>query len=565
MKNFILSILFLGLVVSCTSTTDIVVENPPFSVGTHSEVFITEVRMNKKATFLTMSIICEPNKWYTVSSETYIIVDGEKYIVKSVDGIEFDEKIKPDKTGKSVFTLEFDAIDPEAKQLDFLESDCDKCFKIWGVELKSDVMTNCQEVPQEVKDAAIVTEDGLPLETPQFKAGNATIKGKYIGYVPDMNWVVNIQAFDPITGMEEEFGTPVMEDGSFELQVPMIIKTQVIFSSSAFSEWVLLSPDEETTVYIDLQQKSCQQARHRVDKCPESKYVYFGGANAEINNQFCDLNILRDISEHFYSEQLFSDISGMTNEKYISYIFFKMNRAKKQLERKGLTKKAHELAMINMRLKALYCLLSINSAMVSSSAMSGNNNKKDGLLEYTPPVLDESYFSFMKDFGVNRQKNLYTIDYIFLFGTLPNLVNKDIGNEAYQRLINKGVIDPEDIEIAESLIKQVFDEMTVEEKQKAAIFWRKYSDLINIEIRKAIYIRVKSYLENTLETSEGIIFDLIETQQLGFNIKNNITITEEEFKTLSKMKNRIYYDHLKEKNNQLLVQIEAGRNEKSTQ
>ena len=566
MKNFILSILLWVLVLSCTSTTDIVIENPPFSVGTHSTVFITEVRMNKKATFLTMTIIFEPNKWYTVSSETYIVVNGEKHIVKSVDGIEFDEKIKADKSGKAVFTLEFDAIDPDAKQLDFLESDCDKCFKIWGVELKSDVLTNRQEVPQEIKDAAIVTEDGKSLETPQFKAGKATIKGKYIGYVPDMNWVVNIRTFDHITGMEEEFGTPVMEDGSFELQVPMIITTQVIFSSASFNDCVLLSPDEETTIYIDLQQISCQQAQHRVDKCPESKYVYFGGANAEINNQFCDLNVIRDVSEPFFNEQVYTEISGMSSEKYKSYILFKMNRVKKQLERKGLTKKALELAMINLRLKASYCLLSVNSAMTSSYAITSYYNKKDGLVGYSPPVLDENYFSFLKDFGINRQKNLYSIDFLYLFDKLSNVVNKSVDyTTVFQQLINKGAIDSEDIEIAEYIKKQAFKDITPEIQQKITEFWKKYSDIINKESGNITTADVKYYLENTLETSEGIIFDLLETQQLGYNIAKNNPLIAEEFNKLSKMKNRIYYEHFKEKNNQLLNQIEVGKKEKSTQ
>ena len=550
MKNFFLCILFLG-VLSCTSSTDIVIENPPFSVGTHSKVFITEVRMNKKATFLTMTIVFEPNFSYTVSSDAYIVVNGKTHIVKSVDGIEFDKNIQPDKSDKAVFTLEFDAIDQEAKQLDFLEGDCERCFKIWGVELKSDVVTNRPEVPQEVKDSAIVTEDGESLEIPQFKAGKATLRGRYIGYVPDMNWTVNIQTFDPITGLNEEFGTPVMDDGSFELQVPMVIPMQVSFSSFSFNECVLLSPNEETTVYIDLPQMSCQQAQHRVDKCPESKYVYFGGANAEINNQFCDLKILGDISDHFFNEQIFKDISGMTVEKYRSYILFKMNRATKQLERKSLTKKAHELATINIRLKASFCLLNINSFMMQSYSRFLNNKDKDLLAGYNFTALDDDYFSFIKDFGLNRQKNLYCNDFIFLFGTLTNMVNEDVNGYVYQQLINKGLIDKEDIEMAEYMKKQKFDDMDSETHQKMAKFWEKYSGLINIETRKTTITKLKYKLENTLETSEGIIFDLIETHQSGFNLKNNIPIPEDDLRNISKMNNRIYYEHLKEKNDQL--------------
>ena len=493
MKNFFLCILFLG-VLSCTSNTDIVIENPPFSVDSHSNVFITEIRMNEKATFLTLTIDFEPNSRYAISSETYIRVNGEKYDVKSAEGIEFDKDIKSDKSGKAVFTLEFDPVDRDAKRLDFFESDCDRCFKIWGVELKSNVLTNRQEVPQEVKDAAIVTDDGGSLEIPQLKEGSATIKGRLMGYVPDMGWEVLISTFDPITGMEERFKTPVLEDGSFDLQVNMITTMQAYFHIPVYSGHILLSPDKETTVYFDLQQRSCQKAQHRVDKCQESKYVYFGGANAEINNQINDLNILQVISDLFYSEQVYRDISGMTAAKYKSYILYKMNRGIRELQKKGMTKKTFEFAMINMRLKASYMLLSANSILASAYA-STTNIKEDGVAGYKSPELDDNYFSFLKELDINHQMNLYCSDFLFLINTISYVVG--------------------------------------EEKMK-----------------------------ETIESSDGIFYDLMKTQQLGINLKQDKPITEKEFSDFPKMENRFYYDHLKEKNNRLLAKIEAEKNRK---
>ena len=559
MKNLILYIFLVVLALSCTSTTDIIIENPPYSVESQSNVFINKIRMNEKATFLTLTIDFEPNNWYAISSDTYLRVNGEKYIVKSADGIEFDKEIKPDKSGKAVFTLEFDPLDPEAKQLDFLESDCDNCFKIFGVELKSDVLTNRQEVPQEAKDAAIVTEDGASLEIPQIKAGNATIKGRYMGYVPDMNWDVSIKTFDPITGVEDGFNALVREDGSFELQVPVITTMQVVFYSDVYSAYILLSPDKETTIYFDLQQWSCQNSQHRVDKCPEAKFVYFGGANAEINNQINDLNILRDISKLFYSEQFYAEISGMTGKKYKSYILSKMNQATKVLQRKGLTKKALEFALINLRLKTSDRLFAANSVL-SSAFMETNNNKIKG---YKPPVLNDSYYSFLKELDINRQINLYGYDFFDLFGSIPYMVEVNVNDEVFQNLINSGAIASEDIEIAKYIGTPTNDEMTPDQQEKIREFWKKYSKIINKEAGKLIYIETIPYMEKILGTSEGIIYDLMETQQLGINLKNNNPITEEEFDSFSKRGKRIYYDHLKEKNSQLLVKIEAEKNRKN--
>ena len=561
MRNLFLCLSFLIFFLSCTSTKDTVIENPPFSVDSHSNVCITKIRMNENATFLTLLIDFEPNKWYTVSSDTYLRVNGEKYLVKSADGIEFDKEIQPDKSGKAVFTLNFDPIDPEAKQFDFLESDCDRCFKIFGVELKSDVLTNRREVPQEIKDAAIVTEDGESLEIPQIIAGNAVIKGRFMGYERELNWVINIHTYDPITGIDENFSAPVSEDGSFGLQVPVVATTMpVAFSCPAYSDYILLSPDKETTIYFDLQQLSRQNALHSTDKYQKSKCIYFGGANAEINNQISDFNILSDISKIFYNEQFFADILGMTAEKYKSYILYKMNHATKELQQKGLTKKTHEFAMINLRLKASDRLFDVNSVLSEAYIVANKNSYKDKLKGYEPPIPDENYYSFLKDFGINRQINLYGYDFFHLFNSIPYMVKINVNNDVYKQLVNSGAIDSEDIEIVEYLGKPTNDEIPPDKQEKINEFWKKYYKVIDKEARKAVYTETKPYLENILDTSEGIIYELMETQQLGLNLKNDNPISEEEFNSFLKRGKRIYYDYLKEKNNQLLDKIEADKN-----
>ena len=653
MKRIILSLSLAIFTLSSIFAADIVVENPPFSICTHSNVYITKITMNEEATYLAMTVHHSPTAWIRMASDTYILVDGKKYIVKSADGIELDKEVFSDESYKTVFTMKFDPISPDAKRLDFLESDCDGCFKIWGVELKSKVLTNRKTMPQEIIDAATnIKDDGKSLETPQLKEGIASFNGHFLGYIPDMNWKVEVYINNPITSDQESQKVLVQEDGRFELQVPLITTTQVLFRNPIYNNYILLSPDKETTVYIDLQQKSCQASQHRVDKCPESQYMFFSGANAEINNQMNGLRIIENITERFNSRQQYKDILGMTTEQFKSYILNKVDVATEELKQKGLTKKAYEFAIISLRFMAMYSLMFSDSYLESAHRMANNLNYYDTLTGFTPLVFEENFYSFLKDFDINNPVNLYSNSFGNMANSCKFLKSKSPmvsmpENILYQQLIESGSIAPEDIEIVEFLRKESWDNwdadrirdfkeseirfikelintgklsdnileqanrtlslfndtenknvpslsenklellrsisgifeqdelnkisestrsdaynLTPERREKIQNFYTKYLEEIKIIQSKDRIDKVKQYLSNILGTSEGIVYDLMITQEMGRGFEEYNPITDKELNSLSDMDNKFYFNYLKEKNNQLLTQIEANKGKK---
>ena len=656
MKNLILSVLFAITALLNVSAANIIIENPPFSVATHTNVYITKITINDNATYLTMAAHHSPTSWIMIASDTYIRVNGEKFITKSAEGIELDKEVYSDESGKTVFTLKFDPIDPSAKQLDFIESDCANCFKIWGVELKSNVLTNRKEVPEKIKKEAAIKDDGKSLEIPQLKAGSATLKGQFLGYVPEMNWNLELYINNPITGEQEGLETPIQEDGSFEIQVPLVTTMQVLFRTRICNDYILLSPDKETSVYYDLQQKSCQESQHRVDQCPKSKYLYFGGANAEINNQMQDSNILKEMSDLFYNQQSYTDILGMTAEQYKAYILNKVDIATENISQKDLTKKMSEFAMINMRLMASYKLLFANSDLEDAYRRANNIDYRDPITGFIRPVLDENFYSFLKDLNINQPINLYSHDLGFTANSCKYLKTKKVeifmpNNELYQQLVESGTIDTEDIEIAEYLRKQTWDnwdatrlrlnkedhikyvqelinsgklvndhleqankllslladpssnniqalvesrieldrylsgngifsqdelnnmyesthsnskvyDMNPEYQEYAQKFHLKYSMELNKIISKGRSAKNKSTLASILGTSDGIIYDLMEAQLFCSNFEEYTPLTTAELKEVSEMKNQFLAVYIKEKNNQLLAQLEANKDKK---
>ena len=461
MKKTILFTILMTLALFRVSAAERVIENPPFSVGTHSNVNIFKVTLNEEETLLTMMISHRSTDWIRIASDTYIRVNGQKYIVKSAEGIELDKEVYSDESGKTNFTLKFDPIDPDAKHLDFIESDCKNCFKIWGVELQSNVLTNRQEVPQKIKDEATIKEDGKSLEAPRLEAGNAIFKGQFLGYVPDMKWIVNIYVDNPITSNQEELEVAVQEDGSFELQVPLVTSMQVLFRNPIYNRYILLSPDRETTVYIDLQQKSCQESEYRVDRCTHSKYMYYGGANAEINNQMHDLNPSDYYRNTFYNQEAYKEIVGMTAEQYKSYILEKVDGIAQEFSKKGLTKKALEFAIMDLRFNAIDKLMRCDYELKNAYRQAHNLSREDD--GYVAPEFDKSYYSFFKDFDINRDYSLYSHRFGSTVNSISFLNHKRIrlnslpDDNLFQQLIESGSIAPEDLGTLGILRKQTWD------------------------------------------------------------------------------------------------------------
>jgi len=656
MKRIIISIASVIIALSHAFAADVIVENPPFSVSTHSNVYITKVTMNEEATYLTMTVHHSPTSWIRMASDTYIQVEGKKYIVKSADGIELDKEVFSDKSNKTVFTMKFDPINPDAKQLDFLESDCDGCFKIWGVELKSKVLTNRKTVPQGVIDAATeIKDNGKSLETPQLKEGIANFKGHFLGYVPGMNWKVEIYVDNPVTGVQESLEVSVQDDGRFELQVPLVSTMQVLFRNPIYNNYILLSPDKETTVYVDLQQKSCQESYLRANKCPESRYMFFNGANAEINNQINGLKIAENISDRFQTQRQYNDILGMTTEQYKSYILNKVDVATKELKQKGLTKKAFEFAIINLHFMAMYNLMFANSYLESAHRKANNLQYNDAMTGFTPLVFKEDFYSFLKDFDINNPINLYSHSFGNMANSCKYLRNDGElsismpDNKLYKELIESGLVAPEDIEIAEFLRKETWDnwdadrihifkegeiklitefintgkltdnvldeanrilslfndtenkniplllqnrydfigkiskffepkelneittkltivndayKMTPERMEQAQNFYTKYNDELSAIMSKDRLAKARQQLSNILGTSDGIVYDLMLTQEMSRGFEEYNSISNRELNSLSNLNNKFYYNYLKEKNNRLLAQIEANKSKK---
>ncbi len=393
MRNLILSV-FVLLTINVHSAKTKVIERPPFSVWNSTTIEIEKIVLSDTATVLFIKAFFYPNQWIRIDTETYLRVNGEKVKMQKSEGIPLDTECYMDSTGQKRFSLIFPPIDPATQQIDFIESDCDNCFKIWGIELNSKKLSKRVEVPKEVKATAVVNmKENGQLETPSFKSEPAILKGQFLGYVPEMNFKVQVFVNNPIIGEQEEYKSDVNSDGSFEIKVPLVCDMQVLLRNNFYNKFILLSPGKESLVYFDLQQQCMQESRLRADKSKAKDIMYFGGAWAEINNQLSRSEILQ-FNMDFYSQA--KDIVGMNAGQYKAYVLNNMDESFKKLDAAGLSPKALAFAKLFCQYESMYQLFLASHYLESAFRRVNKLDYEQELIGYIRPVLDEEYYSFIK-------------------------------------------------------------------------------------------------------------------------------------------------------------------------
>ena len=88
--------------------------------------------MSDTATVLHVDAYFRPHNWIRIDAGTYLLADGQKYMLQGSEGISPDSLFWMPDSGEASFVLKFRAAAAGTKSFDFIESDCDDCFKLYG-------------------------------------------------------------------------------------------------------------------------------------------------------------------------------------------------------------------------------------------------------------------------------------------------------------------------------------------------------------------------------------------------------------------------------------------------
>lgn len=146
----LLTLLMLAIGMTAQAQQIKVIEQPNTIVTDTRMLEISKVTLSDTATILDIKAFSTPTNSIKIISETYLLADGKKYMIRGGEGLELDLLFGMPKSGAIEFMLIFEPLPMETTIFDFIGSDSDDYYKIYGINLTEE---NNEETDYSVSDS----------------------------------------------------------------------------------------------------------------------------------------------------------------------------------------------------------------------------------------------------------------------------------------------------------------------------------------------------------------------------------------------------------------------------
>ena len=211
MRNllFLIAAALGALLPSCTPANR-VVENPLIETANTRTLDIVKVELSDTATVLHVNAYYRPKNWIVISSDSYLQIPARKFMLTGAEGITPDSLFWMPKSGRASFVLRFPPLPRGTKSFDFIESDCDDCFKIYGVDLtgKTEYPEYPEGLPKELRKAP---KDG-PVPDPILAVGETRVNIHLLGFREGMFREISLYVNSLLNG-QKSYDSEITSDG----------------------------------------------------------------------------------------------------------------------------------------------------------------------------------------------------------------------------------------------------------------------------------------------------------------------------------------------------------------
>ncbi len=131
----LLTLLLLTIGMTAQAQQIKVVEQPNTIVTETRMLEIAKVTLTDTATVLDIKAFSTPTNSIKILSDTYLLANGKKYMIRGGENIDLDLIFWMPQSGEAEFMLIFEPLPMETTIFDFIGSDSDDYYKIYGVDL----------------------------------------------------------------------------------------------------------------------------------------------------------------------------------------------------------------------------------------------------------------------------------------------------------------------------------------------------------------------------------------------------------------------------------------------
>lgn len=544
-KHFLLVILLIIAVVNVKSQTK-TVNLPTATYANTQTVEIAKVMLSDTATVIDIEAFFIPGYWIKIVTESYLQADGKKYMIRSGEGIDLDSLFWMPESGRASFTLTFEPLPLETESFDFIESDCEDCFKIWGVDLnnKSSSLT---EIPEEYL-REYQNENDFVID---WNKDDAIVSGVINKYVKgSIDW--NLTYLNPITGNEQTVSLDIDENGAFSTKIPVYSPTSLVLSSRAGYIPIIVSPGRESKVFVNLPEMYRSRSRLLINEDSYGEKYLYAGYLAKLNSDLANKDITYTSPQQDHIDTIVqmnvNQYKEFMTERYLENI--EINNALNISELAKNIANATEAFLLSNKLAFA------DSELLQAYAIRNKTSWEEA---------QKAYVAEKKLTNYNDFYNLIPYNEMYLL-LLPNLsyyvrsvsyARKEMGDasEILRHLSQHEDVLEEEREIITEYLESLEQNMTPVVNESVGEIANKYNSIMDEYYKNNIGT---GYLSQIWNDDEGVMFDLIKGQTMSTALQDYNPLTKEQIEDLSNVPS-IVRQIILEENDQLLAKIEENK------
>ena len=559
-----LSILLLAMISCCLlQAKDRVVKQPPFIVRNSSTIEIDRVVVSDTATVLDIKAYFRPHNWIKISSESYLLADnGDKYLIRSGNGITLDKEFWMPDSGEASFSLVFPLLPPTVKVIDFIESDCEDCFKVWGIYLDGKLPD--LDLPENLKKQKL--DDKEPLPKAELKDGKSVITGRLLDYKKHYAVPLSCRTCDLLTAKFEDTEIKVNEDGTFRTEIELCAPTTVSMSVGRDIHFdVFLVPGGKLEMVVNLRELSRSESKLLKDKHPDGKKVYFAGNMAALNDEMIsDNEHLMNVWGMIYMNM--NDLYNMTADQYKTYWLKKYEETKSTiLSDKKRSQAYRDLLLAQNDQLCSLTLSRVSGYLAQAFVQCSGLPAREAYQKFKQPELGDDFYDYIRQLNIlNSPSMLYTNGYSDLVRGMNYIQVKmdDKLNDVFGFILSSGKVSEDDATVIREFQADLKAGKQSVHQDKMGELRIKYDDLFNdfMALRQD-YIS-KQVIGGYLGTDKGLFFDLQKMMGYAQKISDFKPLTAQDFEEIKKVSEPYYLKRLTAMNNRLLETIEANKKKK---
>lgn len=375
------------------------------------------------------------------------------------------------------------------------------------------------------------------LPVPEYQKGKAILSGTIANYNPADNLMFKIGAPNIVMGSAETLFPTVEADGSFKISIPLYHSTQVrvIIGNADFV--ILLSPEKETNVAINLSN-------------PKGKQFVFSGQDATINNEWCQPELQTKIPPVYRDGDMLDSILGISaNEfkkrcidQYQQYIAH--NNAQLQFSEDTRT-----LANLSCAFDCMENLYATRYCLQTAYQKKKNITRNQAFAAFADFDYPADFYDFLKILPVNHPLALYCYNYRnAISADLYELHHDPLMFEKY--LLAKATLTQEE----QTLIRQH------ETAFKTGTAFQQGSELMALSVKYSkedeqfrweLFSKAKERLSNIMQDSTCLIVDYLRAVYMRSSLYNLKPLTTLQETMASEITNPIFLGIIQDMNRQM--------------